>query len=261
MKKIFLALTFVMIVSAAGAWNKNSDAGVVVLATKHLSPEALKVVEKHLGTTYEDDNDFLYFLERKKRATHTKEIHYLHLDKNFQPLQVEGDDALKALEAALEVVRTRNSHSDAEVKRALRYVINLMIDIHTLSNIRIEGIDHSQSDFEFRRQVSDYKPTEFKTYKWSKVWKQLSLRHGLFHADYFAEDLELCHGDKFAEFTKGTLRDWVADNGAIAAEYLAIMYPNSEMPLIVFNTMEYTNYDMMARAGFRLAALLNEAVK
>lgn len=261
MKKIFLALTFVMIVSAAGAWNKNSDAGVVVLATKHLSPEALKVVEKHLGTTYEDDNDFLYFLERKKKATHTKEIHYLHLDKNFQPLQVEGDDALKALEAALEVVRTRNSHSDAEVKKALRYVINLMIDIHTLSNIRIEGINHSQSDFEFRRQRSDYKPTEFKTFQWSKVWKQLSLRYNLYHADYFAEDMELCHGGRFAEFTKGSLRDWVADNGARAAEQLSNISPVSEIPLHYFNTMEYINYDMMARAGFRLAVLLNDAVK
>lgn len=261
MKKIFLALTFIMVVSAASAWNKNVNAGVVVLATKHLSPEALNVVQSYLGANYEDDTDLLYFMERKKRATHTKEIHYLHLDKNFQPIKVEGDDALKAIEAALEVVRTRNSRSDAEVKRALRCVINLMIDIHTLSNIRIENIGHSQSDFELKRQRSDYKPTELVAFRWSRVWNQLSQRQGIFHAELMAEDLELCHGDKFAEFTKGTLHDWVADNGARAAEQLAIVYPDSVITTCYFNTMEYVNYDMMARAGFRLAVLLNDAVK
>lgn len=261
MKKILLFVAFISLVCSANAWNKNVDAGAVVLATKYLTPEAKGVVEKYLGTAYEDDVDFLYFLERKKKATHTKEIHFLHLDKNFQPMEVEGDDALKAINEALAVVRNRNSHSDAEVKKALRHVINLMLDIHNFSNIRIENIEHSQADFEFRRQVSDYKPTEYKMYKWSKIWNQLSNRQGIFHAELMAEDMELCHGDKFAEFTKGNLHDWAADNGARAAEQLAIMYPNSEITIRYFNLMEYFNYDMITRAGMRLAVLLNENLK
>lgn len=261
MKKILLFVAFISLVFSASAWNKNVDAGAVVLATKYLTPEAKGVVEKYLGTVYEDDVDFLYFLERKKKATHTKEIHFLHLDKNYQPLNVEGDDALKSIEAALEIVRTRDSHSDAEVKKALRYVINLMLDIHNFSNVRIENIEHSQADFELRRQRSDYKSTEFVSYKWSRIWNQLSARQGIFHAELMAEDMELCHGDKFAEFTKGNLHDWAADNGARAAEQLAVMYPNSEITLRYFNLMEYFNYDMITRAGMRLAKLLNETIK
>ena len=261
MKKIFLLVAFALTVSVASAWHKNCNAGVVALAVKHLTPEAKSVVDKHLGTAYEDDCGYIYALERKKEVFFTKEVHYLHLDGNFQPMSVEGDDALATIEKSLNVLRAHKSHSNAEVKVALRYVINLMCDIHNLSNIRIEGIAHSQSDFTFRRQLSDYKPTEFKSFQWSKVWYNLSARQGVFHADLMAEDMELCHGKKFAEFTKGTLADWVADNGARAAEQLSIMYPNSEITLRYFNEMEYINYDMMTRAGFRLAALLNEALK
>ena len=120
MKKIFILVAFVLTATVASAWHKNCNAGVVALAAKHLTPEAKSVADKYLGTTYEDDCGFLYILERKKKSPFTKEVHFLHLDKNLQPLNVEGDDALVAIEKALEVLRNRGSHSDAEVKKAFR---------------------------------------------------------------------------------------------------------------------------------------------
>lgn len=261
MKKIFILVAFVLTATVASAWHKNCNAGVVALAAKHLTPEAKSVADKYLGTTYEDDCGFLYILERKKKSPFTKEVHFLHLDKNLQPLNVEGDDALVAIEKALEVLRNRGSHSDAEVKKAFRYVINLMCDIHNLSNIRIENIAHSYSDFSFKRQQNEYKTTQYLNYKWSSFWRNLSNSLGVFHADLWAEDMDLCHGNKKAEFTKGTLRDWAADNGARAAAYLAKIRPDAVITLREYLEMDYANYDMVARAGFRLAALLNEAIK
>lgn len=264
MKKIFLLLAFVAVsfVANADGWTKNCATGVVVLATKHLTPEAKSVVEKYLGTTYEDDAHHLYYIEWKKIAKHTKEIHYLHLDKDFQPMQVEGDDAFAAIEKAVAIVRERNSHSAAEVKYALRTIVNLMGDIHTLSNIRIENIPASQEDYTFYRIKNEVKSKDEKVpLKWSKLWRSHSNRHEIFHADLWAEDLELCHGGNAAEFSKGTLRDWVADNGKRAAYYLSVMQPESVITLRYFNELEYVNYEMVARAGYRLAALLNEIVK
>lgn len=261
MKKIFLLVAFALTVSVASAWHKNCNAGVVALAVKHLTPEAKRVVDKHLGAAYEDDCGYIYVLERKKKSNFTKEVHYLHLDKDFQPLNVEGDDALVAIEKALDVLRTRKSHSDAEVKLALRYVINLMCDIHNFSNIRIENIPHSQTDFSFKRQKSEYKPTEYLTYKWSTFWLRHSNSLGVFHADLWAEDMELCHGKHKADLSKGDLRNWVAANGAMAAELLAEINPEKIMTLRRFLELDYLNYDMMATAGFRLAALLNDTIK
>ena len=261
MKKIFLLVAFALTVSVASAWHKNCNAGAVALAVRHLTPEAKSIVDKHLGAAYEDDCGYIYALERKKEVFFTKEVHYLHLDENFQPMSVEGDDALATIEKSLNVLRAHKSHSNAEVKKALRYVINLMCDIHNFSNIRIENIAHSQADFSFKRQKSEYKPNEYITYQWSTFWLKLSNSLGVFHADLWAEDMELCHGGKYEEFTKGTLRDWAADNGAKAAGYLAKISPDSVITLREYLEMDFVNYDMVTRAGFRLAALLNEALK
>lgn len=261
MKKIFLFVAFAMMVSVANAWHKNNEAGVVVLATKHLTPQAKALVEKYLGARYEDDVDCIYYWQRKKMVNFTKEIHYLHLDKDFRPLSVEGDDAYAALVKALEVVKAHKSQPDAEVKKALRCVINLMLDIHNLSQIRIENVAHSQADFKFRRQKSEYKPNEYKNYKWSNFFTVQSNSYAIFHADLWAEDMELCHGKNKAEFSKGELRDWVAANGALATELLSEINPDNVMTLRRFLELDYLNYDMMARAGYRLAKLLNDTIK
>ena len=261
MKKIFLLVAFALTVSVASAWHKNCNAGVVALAVKHLTPETKSIVDKHLGTAYEDDCGYIYALERKKEAFFTKEVHYLHLDKNFQPLNVEGDDALAVIEKSLNVLRAHKSHSNAEVKKALRYVINLMCDIHNFSNIRIESIAHSQSDFKFRRHLSEYKPNVYKNYKWSTFFTAQSNSYAVFHADLWAEDMDVCHAKNKAEFTKGELHDWVASNGAMAAELLSEINPENIMTLRRYLELDYLNYDMMARAGYRLAKLLNETIK
>ena len=147
MKKIFMFVAFALVAFGANAWSLTQDEGVVVLAASHLSPEAKAMVEKYLGTTYQDDVQYLTNLEKKKKATHTKEIHYLHLNSELQPMKVEGDDALVALENAMAVVRARASHLDQEVTAAMRTIINLMCDIHNFSYVRIEGIPHSQQEF------------------------------------------------------------------------------------------------------------------
>ena len=264
MRKILLLLAFatVSLAANADAWNKNCATGVMVLATKHLTPAAKSVVEEYLGTTYEDDAHHLYYLEWKKVANHTKDIHYLHLDKDLQPMSVKGDDAFAAIEKAAAIVRNRHSYSESEVKYALRTIVNLMGDIHTMSNVRIENIPTSQEDFTFYRVKNEVKAkNERVPLKWSKLWRMYSNRHEIFHADLWAEDLELCYGEKFAEFSKGTLRDWAADNGKRVAYYLSVMKPESVISLRYYLELEYVNYEMVARAGYRLAALLNEIVK
>ena len=261
MKKIFLLVAFALVVSAASAWHKNADAGMVVLATKHLTPEAKSVVEKHLGTAYEDDCGYIYYLERKKKSPYSKDVHFLHLDKNLQPANIEGDDALVALEKAMELLSNRESYSDAKVKETLRCVINLMCDIHNFSNIRIESVPHSYTDYSFMREKNEYVKTDYITYKWKSFWYKLSGSLAVFHPELWAEDMELCHGGKYAEMTKGTLRDWAADNGTKAAGYYAKIYPDAVITLREYLHMDFANYDIIACAGFRLAALLNETIK
>jgi hypothetical protein len=262
MKKIFLMLALVMTVSVASAWEKRSDEGVVVLATKHLSPEAKSMVEKYLGSNYYDDVFYLRTLEAKKQASHSKELRFLHLAADLTPVGVEGEDALKGIEQSLAIVRARDLHSKAEVVKALRTLINLMCEMHNFSYVRIEGTPHSQSDFSFTCYAGDYgKRKTTSKMKWSKFWDIYGGWHTGFSGDLWAEDMELCLGDKREELSKGSLHDWATQIGKRAAELYGCINPEYVMTRRERNELEELNYEMMACAGYRLAVLLNEVVK
>lgn len=262
MKKLMLIVAFALVASMANAWNMTQDEGVVVLATSQLTPEAKGMVEKYLGTTYSDDVQYLTNLEKKKKASHSKEIHYLHLDSQLQPMKVEGDDALTALEAAMAVVRARNSHSAQEVTKALRTIINLMCDIHNFSNVRIEGIPHSQQEFTFKCYGGDVgkRKTTTKVW-WSRFWTSYGGWHAGFSGNLWAEDLALCHGKQREAFAEGNIRDWVAQIGTEASKLYGYIQPEYEMTRRERNELEYLNYEMIARAGYRLGKLFNELAK
>ena len=258
MRKIFLMLAFVLTISMASAWERRPDEGVMLLAVKHLSPEAKCMVEKYLGTTYNDDVFYLRNLEAKKVATHSKELRYLHLSADLKPIGVEGEDALKGIEQSLEVIRTRDSRSKADVVAAMRTLINLMCEMHNMCYVRIEGVPQSQADFRFDcygGDIGSRKKTTLIT--WSKFWDSYTYWHGGFSGALWAEDMELCLGEKRAELSKGSLHDWVAQIGATAAELYSRINPEYDMTRRERNELEELNYEMMTRAGYRLAVLLN----
>ena len=263
MKKIFLFLVLALTVSVSKAWAPRCDEGILLLSVKYMTPQAKALVDAHFGKSYSDDIKYLYALEKNSEATHSKEIHFVHLDKDLKLAKVEGDDAVKALESALMVVRNHKSHSADEVKAAMRVVANLICDIHNFAHYRIEGIEHSYNDFKFYRQRWEYGPkTDAKAaYKWSTMWNSYESRHTGFSPALWAEDMELCLGDKFKEYTQGTLREWVEVIGARSASLLAIITPNCVMKSGDFGALEDINYEMMVRASFRFAALLNEVTK
>lgn len=251
-------LALALTVSIASAWERRPDEGVVLLAVKHLTPEAKSMVEKYLGTTYNDDVFYLRNLEAKKTATHSPELRYLHLSADLKPIGVEGEDALKGIEQSLDVIRTRDSRSKADVVAAMRTLINLMCEMHNMCYVRIEGVPQSQADFRFDcygGDIGSRKKTTLIT--WSKFWDSYTYWHGGFSGALWAEDMELCLGEKRAELSKGSLHDWVAQIGATAAELYSRINPEYDMTRRERNELEELNYEMMTRAGYCLAVLLN----
>ncbi len=271
MKKMFLLLAFVLTVSAANAWTKRMDEAVVIVANEHLTPKAKKMVKKYLGKNFEDDVQYLYDVERAKAKQMSKkarkaaaEIHNVHLDSDCQPKSVKGKDALKATEAALVVIANHKSHSKAEVTEALRTVINLMCDMHDLSRARIDGIPHSMRNFTYQIPLGEYgknKDELSKPLKWSNTWKSFDGGFKHYTAAYWADDLRTYIGDRYEEYAKGTLREWVVDNGKLSAHYYGIYKPKSVVSYWDCKWTSPVAYDMVAKASCRLAALLNETIK
>lgn len=263
MKKILMFSALVLSVLTANAWARSAEEAAVILATRNISPKAQKLVKKYLGKTFEDDIRYVYSKEAKQIMPHNREIHYLHLDKNLQPLNVGDNDAYAAIEKAMEVVRAYKSHSKAEVTRALRVVISSMVDMHHMVNIRIENIPHSQRDFSYKYHSTEVgkKKNRLEEAKWSKLGKNCGGYPRGFSGEWRAYDMTLYLGDQFAEYSKGTLKDWAADNGAVAARYLAIYQPDAVVSCLDYKYTEPAHYDLMVKAGCRLAVLLNGALK
>ena len=259
MKKIFLFLAFAFTVLAANAWTRTCDEAAVILASQHLTPAAKSVVDKYLGNSYADDVKYLYNLEKANEATHSKDIHILHLDKNLKPKSPKKGDAYASINNALKVIKAHDSYSPEKVTTALRVVINSICDMHIISNIHIDNIPHSKYDFECLRFRSDYGKDKEKTLKvvWPAVWAGFNYPRG-FSAAYRAYDMKICLGDRYAEFTKGTLADWATDNGVMAARYLEIFKPDITVAYMDYMSREDDSYDMLIKASCRLAALLNE---
>ena len=68
-------------------------------------------------------------------------------------------------------------------------------------------------------------------------------------------------GDKHTEYSKGSLREWVVENGKLSAHYYEILKPKSVVPYMDYKWISPVAYDMMAKAACRLATLLNENIK
>ena len=263
MKKILLFSAFILSVLTANAWARSSEEAAVILATQNMCPKAQQFVKKYLGKTFDDDIRYIYSKEARQIVPHNREIHYLHLDKNLQPMNVGKNDAYVAIEKAMEVVRAYKSHSKIEVTRALRTVICLMIDIHHIANIRIENIPHSQRDFSYKYHSTEVgkKKDKLEDANWSKLGKNCGGYPRGFSGEWRAYDMTLYLGDRFAEYSRGTLKDWAADNGAIAARYLAIYKPDAVVSCLDHKYTDPVTYDLMVKASCRLAALLNGVFK
>ena len=264
MKRLSLLLVLLASVLVVNAWHRRCDEAIVIVATKHLTPDAKKMVKKYLGKSYADDVQYLYDTQReltkqKKLPKGARNIHDLHLDKDFKPKSMKYD-AYNATVEALEVILNRKSHTANEVTEALRIVINLMCDMHHLSKVRLEGYPHSYKNFEYTIPMREWGPKAelTKTFKWRNAWKGYDGGFNFFTTDYWVEDLQIFIGERYEEYSKGSLLDWAEESGRKAAYYLEFCKPGARIPYMEHKSMGVVNYEMMAKTSCRLAALLNE---
>jgi hypothetical protein len=232
----------------------------MILAQRNLSEDGKAFVKSFLGQSFYEDVQFLYGLEKKKKATHAPEIHYLYLDGELKPLKVEHDNVISGIEAAMDIVRDREGKERQEVVNALRTIINLMCDMHLIGHIRIESIPYSMQDFKFVCYSGDtpkYKKRKHAV-TWSRFWSVYDAWHSGMTGAMWADDYEYAYGDKAKEYSKGSLYDWATDCGKTASEIYKFVNPEYEMPRIQRNDLKDLHFEQMAKLGYRLGVLLDQ---
>ena len=235
-----------MITLSAGAWNKLTFATIASLASKHLSTEAARATKQVLG----DDLAVQNIAEQP--------LYLLNVDENYAHIGGEKDALTVAKEC---VARLEKNKKDGE---AIVLLSKAVADMHNVANIRIKGHEFSNKDFQIRRWNNrDGRMARYKNSSWRFLWNSYySSRHRIMTPELYAEDTDIYSGARRSDYMQGDLDSWAAD---MAKESRAV-YSRKLVDEQVFrqeeiNEFEFIHDRLMAKAAYRLAAVLNEIYK
>ncbi len=253
-----------MVANEALAFNDYGHKSIVTLANKYLTENAKKEVKAILNNEMVNEAVWLNTLRKKPETEYTKDWHFFQLDENHKSTTVDANDGVVVLEKAISVLRDRKNHSEVDVQTALRTVIHLVGDMHCLSHIRIAGVEETKG-FTF------YHWNEIESEKGRKDWKSKWYNHwnngyfgryqAVFPVDYHADDIDIHCNAKKAEYEKGTPRFWAENVGEDVVRALKDFQPGESVRTKVIQLYEYNHVKCMAKASYRLAALLNDIFK
>lgn len=263
MKKIFIALALVMGVYSAQAWNWVYDQATLLLAYENMTPKAQEELKKYLGENIRTQIQTFEAARKKGEMLETADWRTITLDINMVPVVADDKNAIAQLEKAVEVVKNRASQSEEEVELAMRKIIELTIEMHNIANVYLEEYPYSKEDFKYRHSMGGYgKKEKFKERDWKYLWTYgFSVFHSAWSAEMHVRDLKVCHGRYKEQYMAGSVRDWATDMGKLAKPLYEWASPYCDLSRQAHAEEEERFYAGVARAAFRIAALMNEATK
>jgi hypothetical protein len=263
MKKIIIAaLALLCAVNNAEAFNAFGHQTIAVLADTYLTDNAKKEVKAILKSDMAKASTWLNTLRKNPEMAHTKGWHYTTLAANGKSITMDENDGVVVLEKAIAVLRNRANESDAAVQTALRTVIHLVADLHSLSHIRIDGVDATKGFTFVTWNEATGKGSKNGKGSWFRLWESHFInRYTIFTPQYYADDIDIFARENKAEYEKGTPRFWVENGGEDVVRALKHFNTGEPVPAQVTNRHEYNHTRCMAKAAYRLAALLNDIFK
>ena len=263
MKKIFITLALIMGAYSAQAWNWVYDQAALLLAYENMTPVAQAELKKYLGDNVKNQVQTFEKARKSEKLLETADWRTISLDMDLNPVTVDEKSAIVQIENAVEVVKNRASKSDEEVSFAIRKIIELTIDMHNVANVYLEEFPYSKEDFEFQQSMGGYGAKEkFRARKWKHFWTYgFSVFHSSWSAEMHVRDLKVCHGRYKEQYMAGSVRDWATDMGKLVKPLYEWAGPYCELSRQAHSEEEERSYAGVARAAFRIAALMNEATK
>ena len=252
MKRLFLIVASVACIFTAQAWTKVVNGASHLIAKKYMTEQAVAEYNR------------IASLKVEYKWTPIKNDK-VALDANLQAIATDEKDILVRIEKALDVLRNRKNHSELEQYGALITLQNLVPNLHNVARISIEGVENSQQDFEFTwtaGKEGSKKHEKRGVITWSRFWtNNFCFWHQGWDSDYYAYDIDLRFSKQREQMQQGNLRTWAHEMGVQAKPLYEKWQPgctmNNEYRLI-YEDIHLSN---VARAGYRLAVLLNDVLK
>lgn len=264
MKRYIILTLLALSISTVSAWNKFAQECIATLAEQNLTEKAKIETTKILGGNLASGAWWLQAIAKDKETTkHTGSWHFINVSENLTSQTTSPKDGVVQIERCIDVLSNRTEHSDSTVVASLKTLIHLVADMHNISHVRIAGILDSRRNFNIGVSNGKLGKKEVVTsMSWRKFWdSQIINRRAYFSPEMYAEDLTLSHAADNENFSKGDVRHWAADMARLAAPIYQWAKPDYYMTREQNNRLELMNDKTMARAGYRLAAVLNDIFK
>lgn len=253
-------VVLLLVLPPALAWGPEGHVVVAELAESRLTDSARVAVRRLLG-----DTTFVSIAtwadEVRLTEPETARWHFVDLDigeAQYKPERdcrpsATGDCLLAALERFIATLR--HPHAPQETRAtALKFIVHLVADLHQPLHCA-DNHDHGGNDVAVQFFME---PTNL-----HRIWDSgLLQKTGLRERDY-VRHLEgwLARHDAHA-LTKGTIVSWTLESHAIAVHHIyPDLPPNRHLAGAYYDTHIRFVDEQLAKAGVRLAKVLNEALQ
>ena len=272
MKRIFIlaVCAIILCVPAASAWGRLGHATIAKIAEDHLTPKAKKVIDKYLDgksiieyASYPDDYRTVHLIDVGFDATNTPRMtvwghsFQANNDGTLYLSERRGNEYVKNCLLRIQPIiddfkaNHRNMTDSARVV-SLAFIVHIIGDMHCPKHIRYED-----------EPTSGQYPIYYGNTKMSHhaYWDGRLLKgyHDWGYTDV-AKLLDLHSKKERKEIAKGNLLDWAAEN-ARDSRYTVSRKEGYKVTRLEANEDIKHAHRQIVRAGYRLAAVLNEVTK
>jgi hypothetical protein len=279
MKRVlFIVLATVLFCETSFAWSTREHATVAQIAENHLSPRAKELIKEYLGgkpmAYYASHADFYrkdmivdIGFEPKEGSRRVIFPHTFHVDKKFNPYREivkKGEskphgNMLYHLERIAKGLAENHATMNDSVRLVHLYlVIHGIGDMHCPMHIRYIDREPSLGTYNIYFGKGDKK----KQISYHTLWdhKMISQIHPWSYTD-MAQLFDIYTEKEIANFCKGDIFDWGKDV-AITSFPMREYKEGDEVNEIDYRRKyQQVGEELLTKAGYRLAKILNEILR
>jgi len=261
MKKTVLHCSILLLLFICISWGVTGHKTVADIAGNHLTPKAKAAVAELLGSqSMADVASWADEVRSTPEYKSTGPEHFINVPLGLthdqfteQVMKMPEDNAYKALESYADVLYDTKSTKEQKTT-ALKFIIHIVGDMHQPMHVsRAEDKDGNTIQVRY-----DGKGTNLHS-----LWDSKLLEHGGLNDVQLTEQYDQLSSGQIAQWQKTPVLDWAWESYQISTQlYEAVEKANGN----VIDDAYYSKYmpiiqQRLARAGIRLAGLLNEIFK
>ena len=272
MKRLLLLLiAAVMLCPTAFGWARRQHAAVAKIAENHLTPKAKKLLTEYLDgrsivfyASHLDDYKSVMLIDVGFNPTNGKRVttlpHSFFAEANYKPysgIERNGEfvkNCLYYTQKASDELRANHRTMDDSTRIAnIALIVHCMGDMHCPQHVRYPD----------SMTLGYYKVTwNNKTIRYHDIWDDIFVS-GCYPWGYgdIAELLDTASKSDIAEITKGDIYAWGEDVARRVRPTHEYKEGTQISPLEYRRKFKSLAEDMISRAGYRLAKILNDTFK